>query len=42
MPQKQKVTDDDKCPCHDLKKCGLHNYLLPDEGCECTCKDAVY
>lgn len=26
-----------ECPCHDLKQCGLHNYLCADESCECTC-----
>jgi len=32
-----KKTQNKKCPCHDEKQCGLHHYLLADEGCECTC-----
>jgi len=36
MSRTQK-TKNKKCPCHDEKKCGLHHYLLADEGCECTC-----
>lgn len=32
-----KIKEDPECECCVKDRCNLHNYLCPDESCECSC-----